>query len=65
MVLGDTFSCYVKVVRSRTHWMEVPLNLQIVGSYVQQGGKAHRRGSKQDYEDESEFFDIYHLSEWR
>ena len=40
MVLGDTFSCYVKVMRSRTHWMEVPLNLQIVGSYVQQGGKS-------------------------
>ena len=39
-VLGDNFSCYVKVVRSRTSWLEIPLNIQVVGSYVQQGGKA-------------------------
>ncbi len=40
MVLGDTFSCLVLVEYDSIFRLEIPLNLQAVGSYVQQGGKA-------------------------
>ena len=41
MALGDTFTCLVKVERGTNLRKEIPLNLEVVGSYVQQGGKAH------------------------
>jgi hypothetical protein len=40
MVLGDTLSCLVQVEYDNYFMMEIPLNLRVVGSYVQQGGKA-------------------------
>ena len=43
MALGDTFACLVQVEymrHSSTFLKEIPLNIQVVGSYVQQGGKA-------------------------
>ena len=40
MVLGDTFSCLVLVEYDNITRWEIVLNLQAVGSYVQQGGKA-------------------------
>ncbi len=41
MTLGDSFNCLVQVGISTKYQKEVPLTLQAVGSYVQQGGKAH------------------------
>ena len=41
MALGDTLSCLVQVEHDHIMKLEIPLNLQVVGSYVQQGGKAH------------------------
>ena len=41
MALGDTFTCFVLVELSSTYRKEIPLNLQVIGSYVQQGSKAH------------------------
>ena len=40
MAPGDTFSCLVQVEFSSAVLREVPLNLQVIGSYVQQGSKA-------------------------
>ena len=40
MALGDTFSCLVQVEYGGGYLKEVPLNLQVVASYIQQGGKA-------------------------
>lgn len=40
MVLGDTLSCLVQVEYSSFSLTEINLNLRVVGSYVQQGGKA-------------------------
>ena len=39
MVLGDTFSCFTRVDVTSYVTKEIPLNIQVVGSYVQQGGK--------------------------
>lgn len=38
MVLGDTFGCLVQVEHLGVV-REIPVNLQVIGSYVQQGGK--------------------------
>ena len=40
MALGDTFSCFVQVEYGSGYRKEVPLNLQVVASYIQQGSKA-------------------------
>ena len=40
LVLGDTFACFAQVERYRG-LDEIPLKLLVIGSYVQQGGKAH------------------------
>ena len=39
MGLGDTFSCFVRVEHSTYVLKEIPLNVQVIGSYVPQGGK--------------------------
>lgn len=39
MILGDTFACFVQVEYGSGVLKEIPLNLQIIGSYAQQGGK--------------------------
>ncbi|MBR4950891.1 MAG: hypothetical protein IKZ23_02945, partial [Clostridia bacterium] len=40
LALGDTFDCFVQVELSYYTLKEIPLKLQAVGSYVQQGNKA-------------------------
>ena len=40
MVLGDTFSCFVQVEHIGNSLKEIPLNLRVIGSYIQQGGKS-------------------------
>lgn len=40
MVLGDTFSCLVQVEHTGYTLKEIPLNLQIIGSYIQQGSQS-------------------------
>ena len=40
MALGDTFSCFVQVEYAGGYLKEIPLNLQVVASYIQQGSKA-------------------------
>ena len=39
MVLGDTFGCMVRVEHSAYVLREIPLNIQVIGSYAPQGGK--------------------------
>ena len=38
--LGDTFDCFVQVQFSSSTLKEIPLNVLVIGSYVQQGGKS-------------------------
>ena len=40
LTLGDTFTCLVQVEVNSTMLKEIPLNIHVIGSYVQQWGKS-------------------------